>query len=590
MPSQTRSNKRRTAPSVSHPLKTGIVTPGANDRVWHQYDGILPPQQVARVLRGVIDGDPLAQENLFNSMMQTWPDLGQAINQVCDEVARAPMNIVPYAEEGLNPSAQSQAKAAVIRGLKGSMRSEPNSRREGWAGTIKGLAMGYFYGLTVREVFWEISEAGNYPVSTEEYAAIYYRYPRGGDMQEQLLFSPHGRSGGDRLEQFDPNKHLVGENRWHRGSVLQTAPLRALVPYWIAKTYGLKWFLDYGQTFGVPFRMGTYPDGDDKAKAALNGALANLGSASWGSAPSGTSIDIIPIPASASALPQKELIDMANNAVAKFILGQTLTSDVGDSGSRALGNVHETIRKGRIEGVVAFVTAILNNQLIPAVIRANWADGQRAELPVIVADWPSSEDAVALAERDEKLIGGLGLQVTKKYLYERHNVPIPEDGEELFEPGLPDLASNEPIPASDTAAKGRRKGPGSKDAEDTEGAEDDEPATAKAQRAESVSAANALNTATLAALQSSVERLIPGIAREWLAPAGDLFDQLISTALDEGATPAEFERVVVEAAAIVPDLVLDPASLQDALANAIGTAMIAGAGQRALDTPVHLGR
>lgn len=582
----TRSRSRRQAPSPPRSITADIITPAVNDRVYQHFERVQGPKKVEQTLQGALNGDPLPQMLLFNAMVDTWPDLGQALNQVADEAAKAPLEIAPYAEEGEEPSALAQDKAAAIRQLKKSMRPDLRVHREGWHGTLKGLAFGYYYGLTVREVFWEQTDDGIFPSSTAELDPVYYRYPLYGDQEDQLLFSPTGRTGGVKLEQFDPNKFLIGENRWHRGSALQTAPLRALVGYWLAANYGMKWMMQFAQVYGIPFRMGTYPDGDEKAKYALNDALANLGAAGYASAPAGTTIDVTAIPSSASALPQKELIDMADKAVAKFILGQTLTSDVGNSGSRALGDVHEKVRRGRIESAVYFVSSIVNSQLVPAVVGANWPDC--SELPTISADWPDDEDGLKKVERDKTLFGDLGLPVAKKDLYERHNVRQPEADEELFKPttsGTPDIMESGPSGAKGSPPRAVSKGvePGRASTP----SDDDNADLAKAGRI-TVQAAATINTATLEALQNNVADLVPNVAREWLAPAEDLFSGLVKRALGGETTEEEFGRVLAEAAALVPDLELDNEALETALTNAVGTAMLAGAGQKALDLPATI--
>lgn len=586
----TRSRAVRKTPSRPFDLSANVVMPLANDRVWQRFEQILKPDEVARILKGAINGDPLEQDNLFNIMVGTWPDLGQALNQVCDEAARAPLTVQPFAEEGEETTPSAEDKAATIQKLKRSMRPISNTRRTGWHGTVRELAMGYFYGLTIREIHWDVVDGLWLPTDTEELSPIFYRYPLHGSQVDQVLFSPNGRMGQD-LVQFDPNKFLVGEKRWHRGGTLQTAPLRALVPYWIAAVYGLKWFLQYGQVFGVPFRFGTYREGDDQARIALNNALQNIGTAGWASGPDGTKIDITPIPSGAQSLPQKELITMANNAVAKFILGQTLTSDVGDSGSRALGDVHESIRRSRIESAVAFAAEIFNFQLVPAIIRANYPD--EGELPYIQPDWPDDEDALKKVERDEKLFSGsLNLPVALKDVYDRHGVRMPEEGEELFTPSTPSLVNQESDPGDvDGVTPGAQPESGSElgRAPSNSGEEDEEEGDeAQAQRAKGdhVKAAATLNTATLEALQENVAAMVPNVAREWLDPAADFFRPLVSMALEGKATPAEFERVLVEAAATIPDLELNTGALEEALVMAVGTAMLAGAGQKAIDLPV----
>ena len=564
---------KRRSPSKQYSLSEPIITPSVNDRIYQHFETVQGPDKVKRTIAAALQGDPLPQMLLFNAMVDTWPDLGQALNQVTDEASKAPLTVQPYCLDGEEPTEMAQEKAKLISSLKTLMRPNLNGREEGWTGTIKGLALGYYYGLTVREIHWQTvsSSSGPYmiPIATSEASPSHYRYPGTGSDEERLQFSRGGRtSGRSNLEDFHHTNFLVGENRWHRGGILTTAPLRALVGYWLAHTYGLKWLMSYTQTYGVPFRMGSYPEGDTDSKIALSDALENLGSSGYAAAPSGTKIDVISDASSAASLPQKALIDMANNAVAKFILGQTLTSDVGDSGSRALGDVHNSVRKERIDSTVQFVSNIINSQLIPAVIGEVYND--KSELPYIVAEWPDHEDNLTKVERDAKLFGIMGLPVSKKYLYERHSVPMPDESDEVYQ------NTNSPTPINGAAI----------DQNDSDGALSAN-ASQRGQslgfKADKVKAAATLNTSTLEELQKNIADEIPSITREYLEPVNELFSELIEKALSGEFSDAEFGLVLEEAADIIPDLDLNTKVLEDALANAIGTAMLAGAGQKAAD-------
>ena len=71
--------------------------------------------------------------------------------------------------------------------------------------------------------------------------------------------------------------------------------------------------------------------------------------------------------------------------------------------------------------------------------------------PGVWAKWEEEKDAKALAERDQTL--GLlegKLPVAKSWLYERHDIPVPADGDEIFQPvangAQGDPATGEPTP------------------------------------------------------------------------------------------------------------------------------------------------
>ena len=124
---------------------------------------------------------------------------------------------------------------------------------------------------------------------------------------------------------------------------------------------------------------------------------------------------------------------MADTQCDTFILGQTLTTDVGDSGSRALGDVHQDVRAGMIQGVCDFVADVLNEQYLPSLIELNYGD--RSEVPVAKATLEKPKDEVKMAQRDRILIKEIGMKVGKKYFHDRYGIPIPdENSEEIFQP------------------------------------------------------------------------------------------------------------------------------------------------------------
>jgi hypothetical protein len=196
--------------------------------------------------------------------------------------------------------------------------------------------------------------------------------------------------------------------------------------------YGLKWFLNFTQLYGIPWRHAEV--GDTKDENAVKTALAAIGSNGYIVTKAGTKINILaPSSTSGASLPQRELIALADQQCDQFILGQTLTSGVSeDGGSRALGEVHQGTLDGVVDGVADFVGGILTHQLIPAIVAVNYGDAM-TELPEMWAKREEVKDEKALAERDEKIGITTGkVPVGKAWFYERHGIPMPADADELL--------------------------------------------------------------------------------------------------------------------------------------------------------------
>jgi phage gp29-like protein len=251
---------------------------------------------------------------------------------------------------------------------------------------------------------------------------------------------------------------------------------------------------------------------------------------------------------------------MADRQCDTFILGQTLTTDVGSSGSRALGEVHEGVRSGVIEGVADFVADILNEQMLPSLIHLNY--GEASEIPTIRADFERSRNEKEMAERDRVLFKDMGLPVEKSWLHERHRVPAPDpESDDLFQP-------------SPDGAQGELETEASLASHETEGRLETLPVQVKA-REEDFST-------TIDKLSANVLEDLTGVTQEWVKPVKPFFDRLAALAMSKNVTDEDFTKALIEAQNQLPELFdsLNVEVLQDSLDTAIGTAMLAGSVER----------
>lgn len=95
----------------------------------------------------------------------------------------------------------------------------------------------------------------------------------------------------------------------------------------------------------------------------------------------------------AGSIPQEVLINLANKACDRLILGQTLTSDTSkDGGSYSLGKVHQGIRVEVIAHAAQYVANVRNAQLVPAIVALNY--GHDAPTPELQFTIPGSEGSM----------------------------------------------------------------------------------------------------------------------------------------------------------------------------------------------------
>ena len=417
---------------------SAVIQPKAQDRLYELIEREQLPGDVRETLAGALTGDLPRQQLLFQAMIDTWPRLQKNLTEVARSVSSTPWEIQPYSEQGDEPTESAIEKARMVQTAIENMSPRPAWDELSERGLVKSLTHGYYMGHQVCEVFWDRKAEGTMPRSAKIVPPRFYDYPDTGE--DRLMFSPDGGFYSGNYEDFPEHHFLIAVNRGHGAHPSIAAPLRALTGYWLAATFGLKWLLQFTQLYGIPFRWAEYED--ESVKSKVCNMLENIGSAGWGAFPKGTKLDFVNAGQSADSLPQAMLLEMADKQCDTFILGQTLTTDVGDSGSRALGDVHQDVRAGVIQGVNDFVSDIFSHQLIPSIIQLNY--GSDDEMPTYSSTVEAPKDEIGMAQRDQTLIS-MGMEVGKEWLYERHGVPMPEEGDDdIFQPSGGNGAGGDP--------------------------------------------------------------------------------------------------------------------------------------------------
>jgi phage gp29-like protein len=215
---------------------------------------------------------------------------------------------------------------------------------------------------------------------------------------------------------------------------------------------------------------------------------------------------------------------------------------VGKSGSLALGEVHQGVRGEVIQAAAEFIETIINHQLIPSILALNYGDTE--EPPEVCLEPEKLEDQKANAERDQILLNA-GVELPKDWFYKRHNIPMPQAGEETIA-GKPAPASPSlplPVPAA--------------------GKPLDPPMAARAAR----------DSGLRARLATEL-----GVPDSWLAPVNAWISDLESAASDERLTARQVLDFADAAHRRLPELFgkMDHAALARLLEGSMGAATLQG--------------
>lgn len=434
-----------------------IIRPTAVPRWILPSLSVVTPAYIENVLRHALAGDHAGQAELFALMEDTWPRLSKNLNELKRAVVRLDWDVEAWAEDDVPPSPRSKARAKLVSHAIWRMKPAPDTDEDAFPGLVYDLLDAWAKGLSVVEILWEWQETATLGGAVLPRATCWVD-PQSyvwGENGQLLLRTDGGSRTVARIAQGEPmpeHKFLIARGKARSGHPLAGALLRPLAWWWCASNFSADWLLNLGQIFGLPYRWTNYASGASEATInAVCDALENMGSAGWAAFPEGTTMQLVESTKSSTAYPQSEILDRADTQCDLLILGQTLTTDVRDSGSRALGDVHMDVRTDVIMAAAEFVEGVLNTQLVPAILALNF--GETEDAPEIEGKPHKVEDRKANAERDQILMAA-GVQMPRKWLYERHDIPLPQEGEETI--GAPAPAPYDPPASSDPSSPAPR--------------------------------------------------------------------------------------------------------------------------------------
>ncbi len=199
--------------------------------------------------------------------------------------------------------------------------------------------------------------------------------------------------------------------------------------YWafIFRTNGWKFWVKTLERTGTPFLKGKAPDrvdADGKSYADhLSEKLAQAAQNATIALPEGWEAEFMSAAQTGSTFDQFETA--VTKRIQKLILGQTLTSDVGSSGSYAAAKVHDGVRQDRRNADMRLVTSTVQT-LVNALHSLNGFTGLP---PVFIME---DEQGLNLerAQRDAVLVNAGILELSEDYIlrtfdYEQGEISIP---------------------------------------------------------------------------------------------------------------------------------------------------------------------
>jgi len=210
------------------------------------------------------------------------------------------------------------------------------------------------------------------------------------------------------------------------------------------KRQGIGSWLAALEKFGQPTTLGKYPLGTAKEEQdKLLAACAAVNSEAAVIVPEGMAMELLEAQRAGAFDSYGTLARYMDDDIARVVVGQTLTSSAGEQGSRALGQVHNSVRLEITKGDADLLSDTLSGSLVRWIVDLNMPAFAGLGLPYPAIWWDVSEpeDLNARADRDVK-VKGLGYKPTAAYIAETYG--------EGWEPDAPPPAA--PVPGGDPLA------------------------------------------------------------------------------------------------------------------------------------------
>jgi len=193
-------------------------------------------------------------------------------------------------------------------------------------------------------------------------------------------------------------------------------------PVWFKK-HGLKYWMIFAERFGSPTVVGKYPPGaSPEQQRALLEAISAIQQETGIKVPDTMDISLLEAVRSSSVNTYADLMAFMNAEVSKVVLGQTLTTQEGQTGSLALGRVHAEVRADIIRADSMALAESLSRQVVRWLSEFNFPG---MEPPRFEFVQPDSRPGLEEVRRDAVLAGELGLPIARKYLYAKYDIPEP---------------------------------------------------------------------------------------------------------------------------------------------------------------------
>ena len=303
-------------------------------------------------------------------------------------------------------------------------------------------------GISFTRIDWEVSEGQWRPKELE------WEDPRNFRFDRERLKRPMMIDQGGREVPLEPYRYIYANMAAKSGLPLRSGLGRIAAWGWMFKSFTLRDWSIFSQTYGQPIRLGRWHSGaSESEKDMLYQAVVNIAGDCAAIIPESMKLEFVEsktIGASADLFERRA--DWLDRQTSKAVLGQTATTDA-IAGGHAVGQEHREVQEDIETADAKSLSSILNQDLVRPWVELE--RGPQRRYPRLRIARPKAEDIKGMSEALQKLVP-LGLQVEESQVRDKLGFSDPAKGARILTPSIWTQQPSETPPAAPApAAPGR---------------------------------------------------------------------------------------------------------------------------------------
>lgn len=421
------------AAELREPQTASISTLG---REWQTHPSRgLTPAKLAQILDQAELGDLTAQADLAEDMEEK------------DAHLFAELSKRKRALLGLSWDIQPPRKPSAAEELAAEQLKEWVLDLEDFEDVLFDLADAILKGYSCCELEWARVHRHFLPRRIHHRPPRWFQVPN--DARDEIRLRDAHVTGGAPLQPFGWLCHI---HKAKSGYVTRAGLVRVLCWPYLFKNYSVRDLAEFLEIYGLPLRLGTYPNGaSEQEKATLLAAVVGIGHDAAGIVPEGMMIDFKEA-AKGTEEPFEAMMRWCEAVESRAILGGTLTSTAESTGLGAsTADVHNEVRHELMVSDARQIAGTLSRDLLWPLAALNGLALDPRRAPRFVFETEEPEDLALYADALPKLVS-VGVRVPRDWANERLGIPIPDEDEPVLSSGA---APAPPSPTPETAATRR---------------------------------------------------------------------------------------------------------------------------------------